>query len=231
MSHALLYGLIVSSPLVLGPVLGAWIKLPKRVIAAVLAFAAGTFISALAFDLFAKAFSKGGVELASVGLLAGAAGYILFNVAVARRRRSAAETGGLVLFAGATIDGIPENIALGTTLAVGEPSLALLMAIIISNFPEGFVSAEELRQGGKSQGFILALWLVTAGLLVFFVPLGQILGSLGGNYLPLIQSFAAGAVLGLVTDGMLPQAYDEGGPWVAFSATVGFLLSFMLTEL
>lgn len=231
MSQALLYGLIVSTPLVLGPLIGSRVKLPKHLVAVILAFAAGTFISALAFDLFSEAFNQGGLVLASIGFLTGAAGYILFNVVVARRKRSAAETGGLLLFAGAAIDGIPENIALGTTLATGEPSLALLMAIVISNFPEGLVSSEELREGGKSTMFTLGLWFITALLLVFFVPLGQLLGSLGGGYLPLIQSFAAGAVLGLIADGMLPQAYKQGGPWVAFSTAAGFLLAFMLTKL
>lgn len=231
MSQALLYGLIVSSPLIIGPLLATRLKLSRHVTAVILAFAAGTFISALAYDLFAKAFLTGGALLTSVSLLVGAASYILLNVAMARRKRSAAESGGLMLFAGAALDGIPENIALGTTLATGIGSLPLLLAIVISNFPEGFVSGEELKRGGKSNKFILVLWIITALLLVAFVPIGQALGDLGGNVLPIIQSFAAGAVIGLVADSMLPQAYKEGGPWVAFATAAGFLLAFMVNEL
>lgn len=231
MSKAWLYGLLAVVPLVVGPLVGTRLKLKKHTIAVILAFAAGTFISALAFDLFHEAFTKGGAVVASIGLLAGTATYIVLNKFIARRVRQRGSRGGLLLLGGAGLDGIPENVALGTTLALGTGSLSLLVAIIVSNFPEGLVSAEELRQGGRTNRLILLLWVAVAVFLIPFVPVGAALTEVSPLVLAAIQSFAAGAVLGLIADSMLPQAYDEGGPWVPFATAAGFLLSFMLNEL
>lgn len=230
MSKGLLYALLSVSPLVLGPLLGLWLKLSKRKIAVLLAFAAGTFIAALAFDLFAESFSHGGALVASAGLLVGAAVYISLNQ-ILSWRAGRASRGGLLLAAGAGLDGVPESVALGTTLALGAGSLPLLAAIMISNFPEGLASAGELRRAGRSYKFVMLLWVGMAVVLAPFVLLGAMLSGTSPLVLASIQSFAAGAVLGLIADTMLPQAYDEGGPWVAFATAAGFLLSFMLGKL
>lgn len=230
MSQVWLYGLLSVSPLILGSLLGTRFKLSRRLQAVILAFAAGTFISALAFDLFAESFGNSGVLVTSVGFLAGAAVYITLNQIVGRRAKRASR-GGLLLALGAGLDGVPENVALGTTLALGTGSPALLAAIMVSNLPEALVSTEELRQGGRSIRFILSLWLLVAIILVPFVFIGSLLTDVNSPLLAFIQSFAAGAVLGLVADNMLPEAYEEGGPWVAFVTAAGFLMAFMLDKL
>lgn len=230
MQQAWLYGLATAAPLALGSILAARLKLPRPVIAVIMAFAAGTFISALAFDLFAEAFRQGGVAATSAGFMVGATGYILLNKLVAAKVSKRGQRGGALLLAGAGIDGIPENVALGTTLAAGAGSAPLLLAIAVSNFPEAFVSAEELRSGGESNRRVVLTWLAVAAGLVAFVPLGATIGDSSETALAVIQSFAAGAVLGLVADSMLPQAYEEGGRWVAMATAAGFLLSFMLNE-
>lgn len=230
MHQAFLYGIAAVAPLVLGPLLGTRIRLGKPVTAVILAFAAGTFISALSFGLISDAFAEGGGLVAAAGMLAGATGYILFNQFVSSRTRQRGRRGGTLLLAGAAIDGIPENVALGTTLAIGAGSAPLLLAIMVSNLPESLVSAEELRRGGESRARVFLTWLAVAFGLVWFVPLGLQLGEANPAVLAGIQSFAAGAVLGLVVDNMLPQAYEEGGRWVAVAATLGFLASFLLEQ-
>lgn len=230
MEKAILLGIAAVAPLVIAPLIGTRVRLHKRTTAAILAFAAGTFIAALTFDLFGTAFEYGGAAAASVGMLLGAAGYILLNQLVFREVRQRGRRGGTLLLAGAAIDGVPENVALGTTLALGTASAPLLLAIMISNFPEALVGSEDLRQGKESGKRIFLTWLAVAAGLVWFVPLGAALGDMNPAALAAIQSFAAGAVLGLVVDNMLPQAYEDGGRWVAFATTLGFLVSFLLEQ-
>src|SRR5687768_1831130 len=127
MEKALLFGLTASSALVAGSLIGARWKVPKRVLATLLAFAGGALIAALSYELFGESFDKGGAVRAGIGLLAGAAVFIIFDTYALKRFRSIAT--GLALVAAVTLDGIPENLALGTTLAGEGGSLALLVAI------------------------------------------------------------------------------------------------------
>ena len=145
MITALLVGSAASSALVVGAVVGSTWSPPKQVTGVLLAFASGALISALAFELFDEAFALGGAARAGLGLLAGAGVFVAFDTALDRYlgRRGAAHSGvGWALLAAVTLDGVPENLALGASL-VGGTSLALLVAIFFSNLPE--------RSSGRSR--------------------------------------------------------------------------------
>ncbi len=137
---------------------------------------------------------------------------------------------GLALLAAVTLDGIPENVALGVSLGEGTGGLALLAAIFVSNLPESLVGAASMRTNGQSRRSILTLWGVCAVLLVFSVILGA--GPLAGSdpeTISLPLAFAAGAVIASLADTLMPEAYEHGGPAVALSTAGGFALSFMLS--
>lgn len=230
MSSAFWYGLLSVSPLILAPILGTWRKLSKHATAILLAFGAGTFISALAFDLFAESFHRGGAWIASLGLLAGAVLFISLGQIVTHRAKKG-EAGGIMPLVAGIIDGIPESLTLGTAVAVAANPIALMAAIIISNIPEAFSSAENLERSGHSRKSIILSWTAVAVTLLGVVMLGDALGDIPDGALAALQAIAAGAVIGVVADTMLPQAYEQGGPWVAFATASGFLTAFLLSEL
>ncbi|WP_328473106.1 hypothetical protein OHA21_11640 [Actinoplanes sp. NBC_00393] len=255
---ALIFGVIASSALVIGAVAGARIQLPKWALAMMLSFAAGALITALSFELFEDAYEHGGIWRAAIGLIVGAVVFTalsawLDRAAEGRRPEShgsekldvdaAAEqkapstastsgAAGLALLAAVTLDGVPENVALGVSLGEGTGGLALLAAIFVSNFPEALVGSASMRAQGRSQKFILGTWLTCAVLLTLAVVVGAgPLSQTDPETISLPLAFAAGAVLASLADTLMPEAYEKGGPVVALSTTAGFVLSFVLSTL
>lgn len=259
---SLWFGLIASSALVIGALIGVRFELPKRLLAILLSFAAGSLITALAFELFEDAYQQGGIVRAAVGLLAGAIVFTALSAfldrlaqpgrtskskpadevqgspkldtdAAASDRAATASTrgaAGMALLAAVTLDGVPENVALGISLEEGSGGLALLAAIFVSNFPEALVGASSMRSQGRKAGSIMLLWSVCAVLLVAAVVLGAgPLSSAEPATISLPLAFAAGAVIASLADTLMPEAYEHGGPAVALSTAAGFVLSFTLS--
>ncbi len=141
-------------------------------------------------------------------------------------------TAGLALLAAVTLDGVPENTALGITLAEGGGSLALLAAIFASNLPESLVSAVSMREQGRSATYAVGLWSVAALLLAGAVLLGAgPLSTVSEKTISLPLAFAAGAVIASLADTLIPEAYKQGGPLVALSTAFGFVVAFFLATL
>lgn len=243
MGEAILFGLAASSALIIGGVVGAYWKAPKRVTAVLLAFASGALISALAVELFGHAFETGGALPAGLGLLAGAAVFVAVDVWLDRRvahpqadgretAGSAARRGGvgLPLLAAVTLDGVPENAALGVSLIEGA-SYTLLVAIFFSNLPESLVGAAAMREEGRSSRFAIGIWCVCALLLAIAVVVGRAaLEGVDEKTLAVLLAFAGGAVLASLADTLMPEAYEHGQPYNAFATAAGFFLSFVLAS-
>jgi len=258
MGEAIVFGVIASSALVLGALVGARVQFPKRVLAAMLAFAAGALITALTFEMFEDSYEQGGIWRAVVGLAVGAVVFTLVSMGLDRMAEghrkddhgsekldtdaaardaaaspaSVSGAAGLALLAAATLDGIPENLVLGVSLTEGSGGIALLAAIFAANFPEALVGSASMRAQGRSNAFILGIWTICAVLLVFAVVIGAgPLSSSTPETLSLPLAFAAGAVLAALADTIMPEAYEHGGPTVALSTAAGFGLSFFLATL
>jgi ZIP family zinc transporter len=241
MLEAVMYGLAASSALVIGAFVGTRWEPPRRVTGTLLAFASGALISALAFELFEDAFHLGGAWRSGAGLLAGAAAFVcadsLLDKKVAadagpHQREVAAEGArsgvGWALLAAVTLDGVPENLALGVSL-VGGASLTLLVAIFFSNLPESLVGAVAMRQEERSRREVMTVWLACAVLLTLAVVAGRaVAGGLGDSVLSLALAFAGGAVLASLADTLMPEAFEHGRPLNAFATAAGFFLSFVL---
>jgi ZIP family zinc transporter len=226
--EALLFGLIASSALVIGGVAGAFWRPPRPLVAVALAFASGALITALAFDLFEESFNKGGAWLSGIGLLVGAAAFVAADELLDRHIEGGGVSGFAIL-AAVTLDGVPENMALGVTLLEGTGSLVLLIAIFASNLPEALGGAVGMRDQGRSGGFVILVWTVTALLLAASVVVGSAaLSGADESLLAVLLAFAGGAVLASLADTLMPGAYREGGALVAFATAAGFFLSFMI---
>lgn len=261
MATSLLFGIVASSALIIGSFIGVRFELPKRVLAILLSFAAGSLITALSFELFQDAYEHGGIWRAALGLLVGAVVFTALsalldrwaqagshtlpadeypgsakldtNAAASERPPTAASArgaAGMALLAAVTLDGVPENIALGVSLGEGTGGLALLAAIFVSNFPEALVGASSMRAQGRSSRSILGLWAICAALLVLAVVLGAgPLSNAEPETISLPLAFAAGAVIASLADTLMPEAYEHGGPAVALSTAAGFVLAFVLS--
>ena len=217
-----------SLPLLAGAILAVAWRPPRRLVAVVLAFATGALISAVAFELFEHAYRAGGVLKAGVGFAVGA---IVFVVADALLDRvTASNPTGLALLAGVTLDGVPENVALGVSLNATS-SVALLVAVFASNFPEAVAGAASLRERGWSRGAVIGLWGGATALLAAAVLVGRLaFAGATPEQLALPLAFAAGAVLASVIDTLAPEAFGEGGPFVALASAAGFFTSFLLSS-
>lgn len=239
MGQAVLFGVAASSALIIGAALGSRVSPSKQVTGVLLAFASGALISALAFELFEEAFHLGGATRSGLGLLAGAATFVAFDTWLDRRvtgkegpeQREVAGASAVVgwaLLAAVTLDGVPENLALGVSLVDGA-SITLLVAIFFSNLPESLVGAVAMRENGRSAREVMALWGLCAVALAAAVVLGRgVAGGLGDEVLSVALAYAGGAVLASLADTLMPEAFEHGRPMNAFATAGGFFLSFVL---
>ena len=244
-----MFGAAASSALVLGGIAGCWWRPPKKITGIFLAFASGTLIAALAFELFPEAVALGGLGRAAGGLGLGALVFVVVNALLDKRVAPVAGEGalegekddrthvvkeasrrgvGLALLASVTLDGIPENLALGVSLTT-DASITLLAAIFASNFPEALVGAIAMRTGGRKRRFVIGLWSATALLLALVVVVGRAAGGIADAWLGFAMAFAGGAVLASLADTLMPEAFERGKPLNSFATAAGFLLSFALS--
>jgi ZIP family zinc transporter len=237
------WGLVAGGALVIGAAVAWFVRVPRSVVASVMAFGAGVLISALSFDLVDEAETRGGLPATLAGFLGGAVVYLIANLALARRgarhrKRSqdhqpseeSQPGSGAAIAIGALLDGIPESIVLGLSLlggnGVGVPVLA---AIFISNLPEGLSSAAGMKQAGRSPRYVFGIWIGIAVLSGLAGLLGCLfLQGASDQWIAGITAVAAGAILTMVADTMIPEAFDRTHMYVGLIATVGFALAFTL---
>ncbi len=241
MGETILFAAVASSALVAGGFVGSVWDAPAHLTGILLAFASGALIGALCFELFPEAVELGGTTRGGIGLLAGAAVFVAVNTALDRwaeadpereqteKIRQGAGSGvGFALLAAVTLDGIPENLALGVSL-VDDGSLALLIAIFASNLPEALVGAVAMRESGRSARFVNTIWIACAVVLAIAVLVGRAaLSGVDDDTLSFFLAFAGGAVLASLADTLMPEAFEHGRPWNAFATAAGFFLSFVL---
>lgn len=226
MVKTLLFAAGASLPLLAGAVVGSYWTPPRRLVAVALAFATGALISAVSFELFADSYRQGGALRAGLGLAAGAVVFVAVDTLL--DRVTAKNPTGFALLAGVTLDGIPENTALGVSLT-SAGSLALLVAVFASNFPEALAGAVSMRDQGNGRLRVIALWAGATVLLAAAVVVGRFaFAGAAPAQLALPLAFAGGAVLASVIDTLAPEAFRDGGPAIALAATAGFFTAFVL---
>ncbi|MGH9983902.1 MAG: ZIP family metal transporter [Nitrososphaeraceae archaeon] len=246
-----MWGLIVSIPLVLGCIVAITVKLSRKTIAIIMAFGSGVLVASLAFSLIEEAFGLSqSIPPVILGFILGGLAYTIANYYLSRRssqgnirhrkRSHGTDAGGgknvsgIALLIGSIMDNIPESMALGISLAVGgSVDLVLLAAIFISNFPEGLSSSEGMLSNGRSKSSILTLWTVAAFIGTVSSAIGFTLSSYTEpSVLAIALSFAAGAILVMLTESMIPEAFEEGGASrIGIATMVGFAVAFMLGKI
>ncbi len=237
-----LTGLGAGSALLIGSALAWFIRIPTQVVAGIMAFGAGVLISALSFELVDEAINQDGLLTTVLGFLAGALVYVGLNIWLAHhgakhRKRSHKQqptdsddngsSGAIAI--GALLDGIPEALVLGLGFVTGGFNVAVFSAIFISNVPEGLSSTAGWKRAGRSPGYIFGVWGSIA-LTVALSALGGylLLDGASPTTLALVNAVAAGAILAMISDTMIPEAFQEDSLYAGLLTTLGFLAALSL---
>ncbi|SOD62336.1 zinc transporter, ZIP family [Streptomyces zhaozhouensis] len=249
MMSAGLWGLVAGSALLLGAGIGYGTRVPGWLTASVMAFGAGVLLSAVAFELVGEAYRQSGLPPAVVGTLFGALAYTLGNLRLARRgarhrkrsghnaaRRQPSEAqqagSGTALALGALLDGVPETAAIGVSvLDGGTVSTVTVVAVFLSNVPEGLSSAAGMRRAGRRASYVFGVWGGIAAVSALSALLGYaVLGRFPDAVVAAATAVAAGAILAMVADTMVPEAVDDARLAVGMILVCGFLVSFALSH-
>jgi len=237
--EAAFWGIVSGMSLVFGAVLGLVVPASQRTIGLIMAFGAGVLISALTFELTEEAFARGGSDAVAAGLAAGALAFFAGDWVIDHhggnhRKRSGGqeeESGGTAIVLGALMDGIPESVAIGISLLAGNGvSVAIVAAVFLSNIPEALSATTGMRKDGRTRRYILGLWTAVMLVSSLAAALGYaFLGNASGNLVAGIQAFAAGAILTMLADTMMPEAFEHGGAIVGLVTVLGFAAAFLLS--
>ncbi len=240
MGEAFFWGLLAASSLLIGGLLVLRVDVGDRVLGLIMAFGAGVLISAVAYELVDEAFTTGkGSGGIALGLTAGALVFFVGDTIIDRLggsdRKSMdgkQETGtALAIVLGIVLDGIPESAVIGLTLLQGGTvGAAMLVAVFLSNLPEAIAATTGLRVSGWRTRNILGLWLVVmlASALASLAGYG-LFGDASPSTIAFVLSFAAGAILTMLADTMMPEAFARGGKLVGLATTLGFGLAFAIS--
>ncbi|WFE37857.1 ZIP family metal transporter [Micromonospora sp. WMMD998] len=239
------WGLLAGSALLIGAAVGFFVRVPRRTTASVMAFGAGVLLSAVSFELIDEAHEQGGLLPVAIGAAAGALAYTGANVLLARhgarhRKRSGDEQpseqeqpgSGNAIAVGALLDGVPESVVIGASLLAGGPvSFVTVIAVFLSNVPEGLSSAAGMRQAGRTRRYVFGLWTAIALISGAASLAGYtLLGGAPPEVLATITALAAGAILAMITDTMVPEAFEDAHLLVGLITVLGFLVAFALSH-
>ena len=259
MQTALLMGLLASSAFPIGVAIGLFFRLPRRLLASIIAFGAGVLVVALTSELMTEATEGGYVGWAIGGLAVGCLIYVALDQVLEQKAEESprregrdednvvpnaeqvpetdeqAAISGMAVLVGTVLDGVPENAAIGIGLAAESgPGLGfvLLGAVFLSNLPGAIASTVGMQREGRSRVYILIAWAIVAIACTGSCVLGYaLLSGLPPQWKSFILALAAGGILAMLSDTMFPEAFQNGGPWVAVAATAGFAAAFALAEL
>ena len=231
MLNAFILGALAQSSLLLSGLAVYWIRVPTRVVGWLAGFGAGTLISAVAFDLIAQDIAEGiGAVQGALWLLLGAVIFVGGDYLVDKRFGGDGTGGALGIVLGAVVDGIPESVIFGIQVALGMPlSVAFLFSVAVSNIPQALAPSADLAKAGWSRTKMAAAWgsvVLACGVAaaVGYMVAIRIADTNGMG----MAALAAGGLLAMLTNSLIPFAYDRGGAGAGFGTVVGFAISLML---
>lgn len=239
MWQAAFFGALASSALLLGALIAYLARPSVRINAIVMAMGSGLLIGSVAYDLVDEAHLSLGIAQLAVSLMAGAFAFVLGSRIIERRgargRKNPAGTADdspLAIAFGSALDGIPESFVLGLSVLHGGVSVPLLIGIGFSNLPEGMAASSGLRARGWALVRVLRLWAVVVLVSAVSAMLGhELLASDSGTFAGIAETFAAGALLAMVTDTMIPESYAVERWWTGSLVVAGFALSLVIAAL
>jgi ZIP family zinc transporter len=239
---AFFWGFIASSSLLVGALLALTVRPSRRVVGLVMAFGAGVLISAVAYELVGEAIETADTGRAvALGLFAGCGVFFFGDTLIDRlggegRKSSGGEQSGgvgLAIMLGIVLDGIPESIVIGVGLLSGDGvSLAMLVAVFLSNLPEAVAATTGLTAAGWPRTRLWLLWLAVVSVSALSSLAGYALfDDASPDTIAFVLAFAGGAILTMLADTMMPEAFEQSGKLVGVVTTLGFALAFTISTL
>ncbi len=243
-----LWGLLAGAGLVIGAAVAFFADLPHRLIAAVMGFGGGVLIAVLSVDLMEEAFTEGGALPTIGGFLLGALVFSSVNVLLAKRgakhrkrcggcvqqpKEADAKGSGSAIAAGALLDAVPESVVIGLSLlGGGKIGVGLVAGFFLANVPQGLSSAAGMKQAGRSAGYIFGVWGGIALVSGVAALIGNVAFSgLAPEIVATISAVAAGAILAMLAETMIPEAFERAHNFIGLVTVAGFLAAFALTKL
>jgi ZIP family zinc transporter len=238
MGAAFGWGLLAASSLVIGAIVSMLFPIPLRVIGLIMGFGAGVLISAVAFDLIEEAAEKStGHGWVAGGLFAGCLVFfggdrLIDRLGGGGRKDAEGQEGGssLSIVLGTVLDGIPESMVIGLTIFEGGAvGAAYLAAVFLSNLPESISSTSGLLTSGWTKSRVLWMWIGIALVsgLASLAGYGLFQDSSPG-VVAFVLAFAGGAIITMLAETMMPEAFEHGGKFVGVMTTLGFATAFTI---
>lgn len=240
MAQAFLLGALGAALLLVGALAAYRLSPSRRVIAVVMAVGSGLLIGSVSFDLIDEALKTRSVAWVGVFVLVGAVVFAVGDRVISRlgggdRKDPGGDQAGgspLAIVLGSVLDGIPESFVLGLTVLQGNVSLSLLVAIMLSNLPEGMASSSGLKAAGWPRGRVVLMWSAVVAASAVAAAAGYVmLDPASGRTGAVVEAFAAGALLAMVTDTMLPESYEVEGELTGVLVVIGFAVAIVLDSL
>lgn len=242
MLNAFLWGLLATSSLVLGGIIASRVNLSNRVLGIIMAFGAGTMISAVSYELIYDAVKLAlGTGFMALGLFGGAFTYFFADMLTGKigaQDRMAIQPSGesrliIPMVLAIILDGVPESIVIGLGMSEGTTvSVTMLVAVFISNLPEAIAGTTGMRAGGWDRRKILFLWLgIALACAVATVAGFSLFAGASARWTGFVQAFAGGAILMMLANSMIPEAFEHGGKLAGIFTVLGFSVSVLLVVL
>jgi zinc transporter, ZIP family len=226
MLNALVLSVLAQAPLILGGLLVYWFKIPTKVVGWLGGFGAGALFSAIAFNLIAQADTMKRLDVV-VFLMIGAGVFAGLDYLV--DKKFGEEAGALGIVLGSIIDGVPESVIFGIQLAVGSAiSPAFLTAVMASNIPQAIAPSADLAESGRTWAQVAGMWVVVALMCGVAGAAAYLLGvRVPGDTGSRVAAFAAGGLLAMLTNSLIPFSFTRGGLLTGVWTAAGFALSLL----
>ena len=238
MAEAFGWGALGAAALLIGALVAYLLSPSRRVIAVVMALGTGLLIGSVSYELVDDALEHQAVAWVALMVLVGGATFTVGDWLLERggggdrKDPTGAQTEGspLAIVLGSVLDGIPESFVLGLTVLQGGVSVSLLAGVVLSNLPEGMSSSSGLKAAGWPQGRVVLMWSAVVLVSALAAAAGYaLLDPASGRTGALVQAFAAGALLAMLADTLLPQAYAVEGVLTGPLVVAGFAVSLALS--
>jgi ZIP family zinc transporter len=241
-----IWGLVAGSALIIGALIGYYTRISQRSVAAVMAFGSGVLISALSFNLIEEAYKNGGFDSTAIGFIAGSIVYTVVNIYINKkggkhRKRSGKQQkseseqsgSGIAIAVGSLLDGIPESIVIGTSLIVSPTvSIVAVIAIFLSNIPEGLSSSAGMKKSGRSMRYVFTVWSTIAIICGAASFAGYtVFSHFSTDAIAATTAVAAGAILTMLVDTMIPEAFEFTHDYAGLITVIGFLVAYVINKM